>query len=802
MNPNPNLFFKQENDKKNDMDVDSSWWTGREPKYGVCPGVTPDGIIHSLPLINLNQCSRKDIQDYFDNSWTLTEVLFSSIIEEKTLYRAPYHGLRHPLIFYIGHTASLYVNKLLVAGLIEAPINKYFEQLFETGVDEMSWDDMSKNEMRWPTLEEVQNYRRQVYYTVKNLIEAHPVFDIENSPIDQQSSAWALFMAFEHERIHLETSSVLIRELPHECLKRPAAWPSYHPSAGFEHAHPPKPGNDYPVNKLVSVDEKNIQLGKPKDWPSFGWDNEYGSRSARVRPFRASQFLISNGEFLEFVAAGGYHEEKYWSDTGWEWRKFRNVKWPTFWVAYGPAGLHQYKLRTCFEVINMPWSWPAEVNYHEAQAYCTWLSEKENRSIPYRVITEAEHNAIRDDSCFDESLEVSRDCVMTMGGEKILAEKQGNFNLAYGAGCPVDASKPSSSGFYDVFGNAWEWCEDDFNPLDDFGIHPLYDDFSTPCFDGKHNMIMGGSFISSGDEASIWSRFHFRPHFYQHASFRIVCPNDDNPACDAVKLEEQGSGNVYESEQMLNEYLLLHYGEQNDVLPYDFGPKETVGFPKRCAQLINELTSKYRVSTNRVIDVGCAVGGAVFELARTYEEVVGIDLSEAFIRAANTLKDEGRLSYSRRDEGKLCTPMEVVIDSSVNKKAITFRQADACCIPIELQQFDVALLANLVDRLPSPKSCLARMGGHFGLVREGGLLVVASPYTWLEQFTPEDAWLGGYEKDNQKVATTDGLQQALGEQFTLLEQRDVPLIIREHVRKYQYIVTHVTVWQRKISDKT
>jgi hypothetical protein len=60
-------------------------------------------------------------------------------------------------------------------------------------------------------------------------------------------------------------------------------------------------------------------------------------------------------------------------------------------------------------------------------------------------------------------------------------------------------------------------------------VHPNYEDFSTPCFDGLHHVIQGGSFISTGNECSVHSRFHFRPHFYQHASFRVVemeSPND------------------------------------------------------------------------------------------------------------------------------------------------------------------------------------------------------------------------------------------------------------------------------------
>lgn len=104
---------------------------------------------------------------------------------------------------------------------------------------------------------------------------------------------------------------------------------------------------------------------------------------------------------------------------------------------------------------------------------------------------------------------------------------------------------PSPTGFYDVHGNAWEWTEDHFAPLPDFEIHYLYDDFSTPCFDGWHNTILGavapspflqvtrgahcprhpasgGSWASAGDLASRYARYHFRRHFFQHMGFRYV----------------------------------------------------------------------------------------------------------------------------------------------------------------------------------------------------------------------------------------------------------------------------------------
>ena len=48
----------------------------------------------------------------------------------------------------------------------------------------------------------------------------------------------------------------------------------------------------------------------------------------------------------------------------------------------------------------------------------------------------------------------------------------------------------TEAGFCDVFGNVWEWTEDHFNGLESFDTHFLYDDFSSPCFDGKHNVML------------------------------------------------------------------------------------------------------------------------------------------------------------------------------------------------------------------------------------------------------------------------------------------------------------------------
>merc|ERR1719502_1719340 len=143
------------------------WWTGKAPEevagWVAAAHGGEEGHLTSLPQLDLAECTRETCMAYFDNTWTLTEQLFASLQGEESFYLQPYHHLRHPLIFYYGHVAALYVNKLRVAGVLTQPIHPHFEALFETGVDEMSWDDTQQSTQQWPAVSEVRAYRRQVY---------------------------------------------------------------------------------------------------------------------------------------------------------------------------------------------------------------------------------------------------------------------------------------------------------------------------------------------------------------------------------------------------------------------------------------------------------------------------------------------------------------------------------------------------------------------------------------------------------------------------------------------------------------
>jgi hypothetical protein len=99
------------------------------------------------------------------------------------------------------------------------------------------------------------------------------------------------------------------------------------------------------------------------------------------------------------------------------------------------------------------------------------------------------------------------------------------------------------------------------------------------------------------------------------------------------------------------------------------------------------------------------------------------------------------------------------------------------------------MMANLIDRLRAPGRCLEQLAA---LVKPGGQLVITSPYTWMEEYTPREFWLCGAAGD-----TLAGLRAELKGEFELTGTKDLPFLIREHARKFQWSVAQASIWRRR-----
>ena len=682
---------------------------------------------------------RAEIKAYFNRVYERYESLFTLLADEKAYYIKA-DRLRHPLIFYYGHTATFFVNKFKLAKIIDERIDARLESLFAVGVDEMSWDDLDEKRYAWPSIEETRAYRAKVKLLVNDLIETLPLA----LPIAEESPWWVILMGIEHENIHVETSSVLIRQLPVGLLRSSDEWSSC-PERG-----------EAPENELLDLPGAVVTLGKSRDSRLYGWDNEYGSHQSRIPPFRASRYLVSHAEFLPFVKEGGYQDERYWDEEGNAWRRFAAVSKPTFWVEREGS----YYLRTLSEEIPLPMNWPVEVNFHEANAFCQWLSRKRERKIT--LPTEDEYMHLHAFSGVPD---------LPDWGERAPA----NIDLEYYASSvPVDRFRHGD--FYDVIGNVWQWSRTPIYPFEGFRVHPVYDDFTVPTYDGKHNLIKGGSWASCGNLATAESRYAFRRHFFQHAGFRYV----------ESSYEEKIEANSYESDMQVSQYCHFGWGESYF---------DTPNYPEKCAQLaLDYMAEKPK---RRALDLGCAIGRSSFELARDFDEVVGIDFSTRFIRHAQQMKESGILRYALPIEGEIEAFYEVRLETfglDGLRDKVEFWQGDACNLKPHFTGYDLIFAGNLLDRLYDPRKFLDSL---YGRLNPGGLLILSSPYSWQEESTPRERWIGGFKRDGENFTTLDGLREILEPGFVLLETRDIPFVIRETARKFQHTIAQMSVWERR-----
>jgi 5-histidylcysteine sulfoxide synthase/putative 4-mercaptohistidine N1-methyltranferase len=703
-------------------------------------GVAMDTRITKTVILTEGEPEQKraEILQYFHDTFDIDEKLYETLRHDGTFYRRA-DRLRHPLIFYFGHTATFFINKLNIGRIIDVRINPRFESMFAVGVDEMSWDDLDERHYDWPTRREVKAYRDRVRTLVDELIRTLPL----SLPIGWDNPFWAIMMGIEHERIHLETSSVLIRQLPLDQVVQLPFW-DICPHSG-----------EPPANRLLPVTGGLVTLGKDRTHPLYGWDNEYGRHEATVAGFNASQYLVSNREFLEFVETGGYQEQQWWTEEGWQWREFRQAGHPLFWVKAGENWL----LRTMAAEIPLPWNWPVEVNYLEAKAFCNWKSSL--TGLPIRLPSEDEWNRLRD--------------LCEIPDQPYWAEPPGNINLEkWCSSSPVDLFR--SGNFYDVIGNVWQWTETPIYPFHGFEIHPWYDDFSTPTFDTRHNLIKGGSWISTGNEATRDARYAFRRHFMQHAGFRYI----ESSAPLEIHQDQ------YETDALASQYCAAHYGAEQ------FG---VANFPLSCARICLEHMAGRRLG--HALDLGCALGRAAFELAKGgFEQVTGLDFSTRFFRLATRMQEEGYLRYALTEEGEIISFHETGLEElglEEFRDRVAFYQADACNLPEKFSGYDLILAANLIDRLYSPRRFLS---GIHERLNPGGLLVLTSPYSWSEEYTKKEEWLGGYREAGEPVWSLDELKKALAPRFSMLVQPlDLEFVTRETHRKFQHSIAEVTVWE-------
>jgi SAM-dependent methyltransferase len=253
--------------------------------------------------------------------------------------------------------------------------------------------------------------------------------------------------------------------------------------------------------------------------------------------------------------------------------------------------------------------------------------------------------------------------------------------------------------------------------------------------------------------------------------------------------------NPYETRRYLHEYFLFHYGQPKDLCPFGFISQDLLRFHQRIRDEC--LLPVSHTGHTRALDLGCAVGRFTFELSHVADEVIGIDNSKRFILAARDIAKRGRVELRIHESGPEFGTRRVALPRGASPGKVRFHVGDAQNLgsiatrtrakgrgayPAFMSSFEIIAAINLICRLPSPAAFLRQLPG---LVSPGGQLLIASPFSWLKEYTPRRDWI-----------TPSDLEKALAPHFRLRQRRDIPFVIREHRRKYQLVVSEVLTFKR------
>jgi gamma-glutamyl hercynylcysteine S-oxide synthase len=445
-----------------------------------------------MPATSSDVIVRSSLLDRLAGARQRTDELFA-IVKPEALYDRPI-AERHRIVFYIGHLEAFDWNLLSDRIFKLKGFHPEFDRLFAFGIDPVGGGLPSDQPSDWPSIPDVRKYVDRI----RNLLD-EKLSDLLEGSTDRRFDGFPLStlinVAVEHRLMHAETLAYMLHQVPFERK-------IYHREA-FDFA-------DSPVSHSVEIPAGKVTLGLDHASGKFGWDNEFGSYRVTVPAFTIDRYKVTNGQYLEFVSAGGYENVELWKHSGddqdWQWKSEQQISQPAFWVRRADEWVY----RTMFEEIPLPLSWPVYVSQAEAKAFAKWAG----RSLP----TEAEWQRAAYGSPNGEERSYP-------WGEESPNSARGNFDFANWSPVAVNAFPAGGSAFgvHGMLGNGWEWTATEFGPLPGFEPFPFYHGYSADFFDGKHFVIKGGSARTAACMLRRTFRNWFQSHYqYMYAGFRCV----------------------------------------------------------------------------------------------------------------------------------------------------------------------------------------------------------------------------------------------------------------------------------------
>ena len=315
-----------------------------------------------------------------------------------------------------------------------------------------------------PSCDEVADYRAHVDQAMAELLAG---------PLDDATAELAA-LGLNHEQQHQE---LLLMDIKHVLSSNQALWPAYHDL-------PPVPAgvsvNGQPAAEWTSVDGAEVWLGRRGD--GFAFDNESPRHRGILAPYRLANRLVTCGQWLEFMADGGYDTPTLWLSDGWHQRCEQGWDAPSYWDFDSEAGWRVFTLHGLQPL--SPDEPVCHLSYYEADAFARWAGA--------RLPSEAEWEHAAEPHAVEGNL-----------GD------QGRWH-------PLPA--PAGDGLLQLFGDVWEWTASPYGPYPGFRPAPGAVGEYNGKFMVNQFVLRGGACVTPPGHIRGTYRNFFHPHTRWHFS--------------------------------------------------------------------------------------------------------------------------------------------------------------------------------------------------------------------------------------------------------------------------------------------